>query len=284
MEIAIEKIMTNPEQPRKYFDEEELSALAKSIVENGIILPLAVEEAEDGYYILNDGERRLRAAKLAGLKTVPAAITAGLNGSGSRDRLTRALIANIQRADLSPVEEAKAYQRLIDEQGLSVNQLAIRTGIGAVRIKTKLKLLELDAEIQYQFDTGKLTTDARAVAALLSIEDREARVGLGRRLAERNASVRAVVEACARLNAHLATEQMGEDTIPALKIAERSRRLDRPAWDALAQVGRLPPWPLVEIGVRDTCDGCALRGMASETVCKDCPLPAFLVKLIGRAK
>ena len=284
MEIAIEKIVANPEQPRKYFDEEELSALAKSIIENGIILPLAVEEAEDGYYILHDGERRLRAAKLAGLKTVPAAITAGLNGSGSRDRLTRALIANIQRADLSPVEEAKAYQRLIDEHGLSVNQLAIRMGIGAARIKTKLKLLELDAEIRYLFDTGKLTTDGKAIAALLSIEDREARVGLGKRLAERNASVRAVIEACARLNAHLTTKQMEEDTVPALKIAGRPRRLDRPAWDALMQAGKLPPWPLVENSVRDTCDGCALRNMASETVCKDCPLPALLVKLIGRVK
>jgi hypothetical protein len=173
---------------------------------------------------------------------------------------------------------------LIDEHGLSVNQLAIRTGIGAARIKTKLKMLDLDAEIQDLFDTGKLTTDARAVAALLSIEDRDARVGLGRRLAERNASVRAVVEACARLNAHVATEQMGENIIPALKIASRPRQLDRPAWDALAQVGKLPPWPLVENSVRDTCDDCALRNMASETVCKDCPLPALLIKLIGRVK
>ena len=283
MEILIEKIVPNPEQPRKFFNDHELRSLAESIAENGIILPLAVEETADGFYILHDGERRLRAAKLAGLKTVPAAVTPSLNGSGSRDRLLRALVANIQRSELTPIEEAQAYQRLIDTLGLSANQVAIRVGIGQSRVKAILSLLKLDPEIQELVGQNKLPKDKRSTDALYSVVDREKRVALAKRLAERQATVNAVVDACGRLNKHLeGIGKIGIEDIPSVRIATRRIPLDRPRWDALAQVGKLPPWVLVEISSRETCEACSLREMANETICGDCALPAMLERMIGK--
>ncbi len=282
MEIPIDKILPNPEQPRKYFDVAELNQLADSITENGIILPLAVEESADGYYILHDGERRLRAAKIAGLKTVPASVVPGLNGSGSIDRLTRALVANLQRADLGPIEEGAAYQKMIEATGMSTNQLAMKIGVGGARVTAKLLLLKLDHEIQNLIDQGKLPSDRQSTDALLSVPDREMRVALANRLGERRATVKAVVEASARIKLHLEQPRISESEIPAIRLANKKVTLDRQRWDSLAQIGRLPPWILVEVSARETCKACSLSEMANEAVCKDCPLPAMIERLIGK--
>ena len=159
MEIQVDLILPNPEQPRVDFDRKELEGLASSIREHGIIQPLVVEEAENGSYILHDGERRLRAAKMAGLKTVPAHVVPALNGSGGRERLTRALVANIQRSDLNPVEEARAYQRMIDELGMNVMQISRTVGVSQLRIKARLEILKLESSIQNMIITGLLPKD-----------------------------------------------------------------------------------------------------------------------------
>jgi ParB/RepB/Spo0J family partition protein len=280
--IPIDRILANPEQPRKFFDQLEMDSLAESIRENDVIQPLVVEWADAGTYILHDGERRLRAAKMAGLKDVPVVIVPPLNGSGPQERMFRALVANIQRADLSPIEEAKAYGRLRDDLGISSNQIAIRLGISNARVSDRLRLLELEPEIQDLIGTGKLTKDIRLVTALEDISSSEARVKLATKLAERHATIKASLEACKNLKYQLQSKNITSG-IPSIRVAtKKAGESSRTRWDVFAGVGKLPPWPFVEICARDTCDACDIRPMATEAMCGACPLVECLIKMIGK--
>ena len=284
MEVPLEMVLPNPEQPREMFDAQELRNLAQSISQNGVIQPIVVEPAVNGQYILQDGERRLRAAKLAGLKTIPVALTAPLNGHGQQQRLVRALVANVQRADLSPIEEARSYQKLV-EMGYSRNQIAIELGISSLRVSTRLDLLNLDQPIQDLIEEGKLSKDARLTKALLEIPDADARVKMAKTLSARNATIKASVEACDRLVCAMQAQTIPANEVPAIRLAmKRTGSMRRPIWDAMAQVGRVPPWSLMEICVRDTCDRCGLRDAASETTCRGCPLVDLLREMIGATK
>lgn len=165
-------IAPNPEQPRTYFAEEEIKELAASIKAEGLIQPIVVERATShpGAYILIDGERRLRAARLAGLATIPAIVhplrTSDDSDDAARDRLTRALVANIQRSDLTAAEEARALQRMA-ELGLSDSQIAAATGRSRSAIANKRRLLDLPADVLQDLDAG--TISERQAAALLPI-------------------------------------------------------------------------------------------------------------------
>lgn len=281
--IGLQFILPNPEQPRKYFDAVELADLAQSIRENGVIQPIVVEEAKGGMYIIHDGERRFRAAKLAELSEIPAIVTPGLNGTGPEERLQRALIANIQRSDLGPIEEARALNRL-HEMGLSENRIAIRLGISIARVHLRLRLLLLEEPIQDLVDRGKLSKDGRLVEALLGIPNSAARQMLAKKLAEHHTTINAGVEAAKKVTQQLRTETIVTG-IPAMRMAvKRGGEVKRPVWDAMAQVGKVPPWLMVEISARDTCDACSLRDLASEVTCRECPLVTMLAKMIGKAQ
>lgn len=284
VEIPVDQVMPNPEQPRHVFDKQELHNLAQSIRENGVILPIVVEEAGQGRYILHDGERRLRASKLAGLKTIPAVVVPPLNGTAREDRLIRALVANLQRVDLGPIEEAKSYAKLL-EMGYSRNEIALQLGISSPRVSGRLKLLELEGEIQDLIERGRLPKDPHLAEALLEIPEPTARVKMAKTLADRNATLKAGIEACQRLVVTLQEEKIGSDETPAMRLAtRRAGQVNRPIWDAFMQVGRVPPWALLEIGVRNTCDRCGLRDVASATTCKGCALVELLVELIGTTR
>lgn len=284
MELPLEVVLPNPEQPRRQFDSKELHSLAESIRENGVIQPIIVEPVGGGMYILHAGERRTRAARMAGLKTIPAVITPALNGDGQEKRLVRALVENIQRADMNPIEEAKGYQRLVD-MGYTRNDIGLKLGVSSARVADRLELLELDPEIQGLIEMGKLTKDRRLVQALKEIPDATARVKMAKSLSNRNATVPAGVEACKKLASTLADEKIGGDQAPAMHLATRKAGpLNRPIWDAFAQVGKAPPWPLMEICVRDTCERCGLRDVASAQTCKGCALVELLAQMIGQSK
>lgn len=284
VELPLEVILPNPEQPRRQFDSNELHSLAESIRENGVIQPIIVEPAGGGMYILHAGERRTRAARMAGLKTIPAVITPALNGNGQEKRLVRALVENIQRADMNPIEEARGYQRMID-MGYTRNDIGLKLGINSARVADRLELLELDPEIQGLIEAGKLSKDKRLVQALREIPDPTARVKMAKSLSSRNASIPAGVEACKRLAGTLSEETIGAGQTPAMHLATRKAgSLNRPMWDAFAQVGKTPPWPLMEICVRDTCERCGLRDVASAQTCKGCALVELLAQMIGRSK
>jgi ParB family transcriptional regulator, chromosome partitioning protein len=279
--ISISSILPNPEQPRKVFDKTKLAELANSIRENGVIQPVVVEAAANGRYILHDGERRLRAAKQAGLAMIPCVVVPALNGTARQDRLVRALVTNIQRDDLNPVEEARAFQVMLD-LGIAKNEIALKLGVSSARVAQRLQLLLLDEEIQALIEQDRLSHDARLATALLDIPDRTARIKMAKSLADRGVAIKPGVEACQRLTGSLAAVKIDQATTPAMYLAvKRAGELRRPIWNAFAQVGNVPPWPLVEVCARDTCARCPLSDAASEATCRGCALVEFLRQAIG---
>jgi ParB family chromosome partitioning protein len=280
MLIPIDKITRNPEQMRKNFDQSALNELAQSIKDHGLLQPILVQESEDGY-ILIAGERRLRAHQILGLAEIEAVVRPSVNGSSSKERTVLALVENLQRAGLAPMEEARGYKALRD-MGLSVAAIARQCGIAAATIVGRLSLLDLDPEIQDLIDADLLPIDPRVSAALKSIPQ-DIRVEFTRKLARPGLRIKTVQTSVEKLNAALAAERIGSE--PSLKIAfRRTGSPDLPNWDALHQIQRLPPWNDVAKAARHTCNTCALRQEASVVVCGDCPAVVMLSKMIDISK
>ena len=169
-QIPIDLIQRNPRQPRENFDIEELNHLAESIREHGVIQPLIVSPARNGIYVLIAGERRLQASRKAGLKTVPVVIRSATD----QQLLELALIENVQRADLNPVEEAEAYQHLAKEFRMSHETIAERVGKSRVAVTNTLRLLDASAAVKQALVDGRITEGhARALLALTSAKAQE---------------------------------------------------------------------------------------------------------------
>ena len=161
--LPIYKVEPNPDQPRQDFDEEELAALSESIAEHGIIQPLTVRELDSGYYQIIAGERRWRAARMAGLNEVPAIVVE----ADDRKVKELALIENLQRQDLNPVEEALGYQSLMADYGLTQEEAAARVGKSRPSVANALRLLNLPDPLLEKLRAGELTAGhARAVLSL----------------------------------------------------------------------------------------------------------------------
>jgi ParB family chromosome partitioning protein len=170
-QASVESISRNPRQPRVQFDAGELEELAASIREHGIIQPLIVSPSKNGTYVLIAGERRLQAAKRAGLKTVPVIV----RQASDRQLLELALIENVQRADLNPLEEAEAYHHLVQDFGLSQEQVAERVGKSRVAVTNTLRLLGLSQKVKQALVDGLITEGhARALLGLASAKAQEA--------------------------------------------------------------------------------------------------------------
>ena len=165
--IAVRMIEAGRHQPRKHFDKSRIDELAESIRQNGLIQPIVVAKRGDGYEVIV-GERRLRAAKVAGLREIPAYIK-DLSG---QQALELALIENIQREDLNPIDEALAFRRLQDEFGLTQEEIATRMGRSRVAIANAVRLLQLPADMLNDVSRGTLTPGH--ARALLSVEEEEA--------------------------------------------------------------------------------------------------------------
>ena len=183
-ELDIDLVSPNPEQPRTHFEPERLRELADSIREHGIIQPLVVSIDDDGGYRLIAGERRLQAARLAGLETVPVVI----REAADSELLELALIENIQRADLNAIEEAMAYRRLIEEYGLTQEETARRVGKSRVTVANALRLLQLESEIRRSLVAGEITEGH--ARALLGLPEGRGRVNAWREVVKRRLSVR----------------------------------------------------------------------------------------------
>ena len=161
--LPIHKVEPNPNQPRRDFDPEELQSLAESIGTHGVVQPLTVRELDSGYYQIVAGERRWRAARMAELREIPAVIIE----ADDKKVMELALIENLQRQDLNPVEEAQGYQTLMDEYGLTQEETAQRVGKSRPAVANMLRLLALNADVLELVRQGKLSAGhARAVAAL----------------------------------------------------------------------------------------------------------------------
>ncbi|HEX7196616.1 MAG TPA: ParB/RepB/Spo0J family partition protein [Candidatus Limnocylindria bacterium] len=164
LHVALHRIERNPDQPRAAFDEAQLGELAASIAVHGVLQPVIVRELADGGYQLIAGERRLRAARLAGLETIPAVVR---DSAGDESSLELALIENLQREDLNAVETALAYQELIDRFGMTHDAVARQVGKSRVAVSNSLRLLDLAPETRAAIVDGRISEGhGRALAAL----------------------------------------------------------------------------------------------------------------------
>ena len=188
-EIELDEIRPNPQQPRGDFDDEALAGLAESIRSLGLLQPVVVRPDPEGGYFLVAGERRWRAARKAGLGRIPAVIRT----SDDREWLTAALVENLQRADLNPLEEAAAFQQLLEDFGLTHEEVGRRVGRSRAAITNSIRLLGLPASIQSRLASGELSAGhARALAA---IEDRAFAEHVAKRAVAEGWSVRQVEDA-----------------------------------------------------------------------------------------
>jgi ParB family transcriptional regulator, chromosome partitioning protein len=188
-ELPVDAIHANPRQPRRRFEPEATSGLASSIKQQGLLQPIVVRPRQAGGYELIAGERRWRAAREAGLETLPALV----RDADDRDSLLLALVENVAREQLSPVEEARAYAALVDEFELSLGEVADRVGRSKPSVSNRLRLLELPEEVLWMVARGELTEGhARAV---LAVPDHDARKKLAKRIVRDGMSVRAAEKA-----------------------------------------------------------------------------------------
>jgi ParB family chromosome partitioning protein len=190
-QIEVSRIDQNPRQPRAQFDEDTLAELAASIREHGVIQPLIVRPLSEGRYELVAGERRLRAAKMAGLKAVPVVV----RSASAQVSLELALIENVQREDISAVDCARAYRRLADEFGLTQEDIALKVGKTRASVSNTLRLLRLPAEVLSAIESGQITEGH--AKALLMVESPARQAALFERILRDSISVREA-EAAAR--------------------------------------------------------------------------------------
>ena len=213
--LPVETIHANPRQPRKRFDGEATSALAESIRAQGLVQPVVVRPRPAGGFELIAGERRWRAAREAGIPTVPALV----RQADDRDSLVLSLVENVAREQLSAVEEARAYALLMDEFGLSLGDLAERVGKAKPTVSNRLRLLELPDDVLALVERGELTEGhARAV---LAVPDQDGRRRLARQIIRRALSVRAAERAARWAGARTKPRKVPR-VDPAL--AERARK------------------------------------------------------------
>ena len=218
-ELPVEALTANPLQPRQHFDEEALAELVTSIREVGLLQPVVAREVAPGRYELVMGERRWRAAQQAGLETIPAIV----RDTSDDDMLRDALLENLHRQQLNPLEEAAAYQQLLHEFGATHEELAARIGRSRPQITNTIRLLQLPGAVQRRVAAGVLSAGhARAILGLPTAEAQEAMAG---RVVAEGMSVRGVEEAVAV--AHATTQD---------DPAARPRRSRRPVPPALGEI------------------------------------------------
>lgn len=210
-QVDIDLIAPNPEQPRTNFEPEKLRELADSIREHGIIQPLIVSRDDSGSYRLIAGERRLQAARLAGFPTVPVIF----REAADAELLELALIENIQRADLNPIEEAAAYRRLIDDHGLTQEDAARRVGKSRAAVANAMRLLALEPDIRRSLVAGELSEGH--ARALLGIAESRTRLNAWRDVIRKRLSVRDTEALVRRLTAE-------NDSLPARGPVTTARR------------------------------------------------------------
>lgn len=268
MKIKVENVLPNPDQPRTIFDESELQGLAQSIKENGVIQPIVVEDAGKGEFIIVDGERRLRATKLAGITEIEAVIRPASNHKGS-DRFTHALVANIQRAQMGFVDEAKAYQRLINELG-TVEAVAKKTGMSTATISGRISLLDLSPTTQKMYNLRKLPFDLSVIALLkrLSHEKQDQLVSMAITRGWKTTSF-----------LRAGTNMLKNGNVDYMRRKRKEKVIEVDGhFDALAMIKNKLPTP-IKNAAQATCRNCPLYAEASMVVCKQCPLPEFLSKV-----
>lgn len=217
--LPIYKVEPNPDQPRQEFDPEELQNLADSIAEHGVIQPLTVRETSSGYYQIIAGERRWRAARMANLMEIPAVVVE----ADDRKAMELALIENLQRQDLNPVEEALGYQSLMNDFGMTQEDTARRVGKSRPTVTNALRLLNLAPEVLEQVKSGGLS--AGHARAVLSVKDPKKQVQAAQKIAALGLSVRQAELLCKNMTKEPKPEKPA--TLAVDYVAECEKNLSK---------------------------------------------------------
>ena len=219
--LPIYKVEPNPHQPRRDFDEEELQALSDSIAEHGIIQPLTVRELNSGYYQIIAGERRWRAARLANLSEVPVVIIE----ADDKKAMELALIENLQRQDLNPVEEALGYQTLMEEHGMTQEDAAKRVGKSRPAVTNALRLLNLAPEVLDKVRTGELS--AGHARAILTVKSEKKQLAAAQKIAALGLSVRQAELLCRNMAKEAPEPKVEPATLKVDYVAECGKQLSK---------------------------------------------------------
>ena len=219
--LPIYKVEPNPDQPRRDFDEEELQALADSIGEHGIIQPLTVRELKSGYYQIIAGERRWRAARLANLTEVPVVIIE----ADDKKAMELALIENLQRQDLNPVEEALGYKSLMEDYGLTQEDAAKRVGKSRPAVANALRLLGLHAEVLDKVRTGALS--AGHARAILTVKSEKKQLAAAQKIVALGLSVRQAELLCRNMAKETPEPKEEPVTLKVDYVAECEKQLSK---------------------------------------------------------
>lgn len=217
--LPISQVEASLKQPRRHFDEVSLAELADSIRQHGIIQPLVVRHLVTGYYQIISGERRWRAARLAGLSEVPAIIIE----ADDRKAMELGLIENLQREDLNPMEEAQGYDTLIREHGLTQEEVAQRVGKSRPAVANALRLLNLPENLKPLVEEGKLS--GGHARTLLPIKDPDLQARLAQRIVDEDLSVRQVEALVKRLTQEEAEKPTPKESPLAIYLAEAEKNL-----------------------------------------------------------
>jgi ParB family chromosome partitioning protein len=245
-EVSVDEVVPNPRQPRQVFDDEALEELTHSVREFGLLQPIVVRERPDGGYELIMGERRLRAARAAELDTVPAIVRETDDDALLRD----ALLENIHRVQLNPLEEAAAYQQLLEEFGATHEELAQRIGRSRSQVTNTIRLLKLPVRVQTRVAAGVIS--AGHARALLGLDDAEAQEALATRIVAEGMSVRATEEAVALAAAEQPASRRRVRRISAPGVEDLAGRLsDVFETTVKIQIGRAKGRIVVEFGSVD---------------------------------
>lgn len=315
LEIPVEQIDRDPNQPRTHFDEVALAELAESIREHGVIQPVEVEATGDGRYKLHHGERRWRAAKLAGLATVPAVVAEVFDDEVA---LIRGLLENLHREDLNPIDEANVYARLV-AMGWARTRVCREVGRSPAHVAGRMAWLEMEPEIQKLVALGQLPISGELALALAKLAP-EVRVPLVEKMVTHALSLKACLNAVDRAAEKLArreeAERAGKERqrdyarevvagpahpVPMVRygapgvpvnangnapkvgraaLAAAKAMCDRCSWRPRGEV--IPSWEIVEAAAAATCAECARRdGYPLPAVCENCPGVAMLKALVG---
>jgi ParB family chromosome partitioning protein len=245
-EVSVDDVVPNPKQPRQVFDDEALDELTHSIREFGLLQPIVVRERPEGGYELIMGERRLRAARAAQLATVPAIVRDTTDDALLRD----ALLENIHRVQLNPLEEAAAYQQLLEEFGATHEELASRIGRSRSQVTNTIRLMKLPVKVQTRVAAGVIS--AGHARALLGLADAEAQDALATRIVAEGMSVRATEEAVAVAAAGQPAAKRRARKITAPGVEDLGARLsDVFETKVKVQIGRAKGRIVVEFGSVD---------------------------------
>ena len=219
--LPIYKVEPNPDQPRRDFDEEELQALADSISEHGIIQPLTVRELSSGYYQIIAGERRWRAARLANLSEVPVVVIE----ADDKKAMELALIENLQRQDLNPVEEALGYKSLMDDYGMTQEDAAKRVGKSRPAVTNALRLLSLNQEVLDKVRSGDLS--AGHARAILTVKSEKKQLAAAQRIVALGLSVRQAELLCRNMAKEAPEVKEEPVTLKVDYVAECEKQLSK---------------------------------------------------------